>query len=64
MEKRSLIHKIDFLWNGLDKTLGLIVLALVAIILGVQLFLAGFIGELLITNSDKTTNYQIKEEIS
>ncbi|MEY3523239.1 MAG: hypothetical protein RIT33_656 [Pseudomonadota bacterium] len=31
MEKRSLIHKIDFLWNGLDKTLGLIVLALVAI---------------------------------
>lgn len=39
-------------------------LALVAIILGVQLFLAGFIGELLITNSDKTTNYQIKEEIS
>ena len=39
-------------------------LALVAIILGVQVFLAGFIGELLITNSDKTTNYQIKEEIS
>jgi len=31
MEKRSLIHKIDFLWSGLDKTLGLIVLALVAI---------------------------------
>ena len=31
MEKRSLIHKIDFLWHGLDKTLGLIVLALVAI---------------------------------
>jgi rod shape determining protein RodA len=31
MEKRSLIHKIDFLWSGLDKTLGLIVLALVGI---------------------------------
>jgi rod shape determining protein RodA len=31
MEKRSLIHKIDFLWRGLDKTLGLIVLALVVI---------------------------------
>ena len=31
MEKRSLIHKIDFLWHGLDKTLGVIVLALVAI---------------------------------
>ncbi len=39
-------------------------IALVAIILGVQLFLAGFIGELLITNSDKTTDYKIKEEIS
>ncbi len=31
MEKRSLIHKIDFLWRDLDRTLGLIVLALVAI---------------------------------
>lgn len=39
-------------------------LALVAIILGVQLFLAGFLGELLVTNSDKTTQYQIKEEIA
>lgn len=39
-------------------------LALVAIILGVQLFLAGFIGELMVTNSDKTTQYQIKEDIS
>ncbi len=39
-------------------------LALVAIILGVQLFVAGFLGELLVTNSDKTTQYQIKEEIA
>lgn len=31
MEKRSLIHKFDFLWRGLDKTLGLIVLALIII---------------------------------
>lgn len=38
-------------------------LALVAIILGVQLFLAGFIGELLTTNSDKTTDYQIRETL-
>jgi glycosyltransferase involved in cell wall biosynthesis len=38
-------------------------LALVAIILGVQLFLAGFIGELLVTNSDKTTDYKIKHTI-
>jgi hypothetical protein len=35
----------------------------VAIILGVQLFLAGFIGELLVTNSDKTTDYKIKHTI-
>jgi len=38
-------------------------LALVAIILGVQLFLAGFIGELLVTNSDKTTDFKIKHTI-
>ena len=38
-------------------------LALVAIIIGVQLFLAGFVGELLATNSDKTTDYQVKERI-
>jgi hypothetical protein len=38
-------------------------LALVAIILGVQLFLAGFIGELIVTNSDKTTDYKIKDTI-
>jgi rod shape determining protein RodA len=31
MEKRPLIHKIDFLWSGLDKGLGLIVIALVGI---------------------------------
>lgn len=37
-------------------------LALVAIIIGVQLFVAGFIGELMTQNSDKTTDYQIKEQ--
>ncbi len=31
MEKRSLISRFDFLWSGLDKTLGLIVLGLIAI---------------------------------
>ena len=31
MEKRSLISRIDFLWRGLDKTLGLVILALVII---------------------------------
>ncbi|MDZ7900513.1 MAG: glycosyltransferase family 2 protein [Arcicella sp.] len=38
-------------------------LALVAIIIGVQLFVAGFIGELMTQNSDKTTDYQIKETV-
>ncbi|TXI13151.1 MAG: rod shape-determining protein RodA [Polynucleobacter sp.] len=31
MEKRSLIHHFDFLWAGLDKVLGLIVLGLIVI---------------------------------
>ena len=38
-------------------------LALVAIIIGVQLFVAGFVGELMTQNSDKTTDYQIKETV-
>jgi glycosyltransferase involved in cell wall biosynthesis len=38
-------------------------IALTVIIIGVQLFLAGFIGELLTTNSERTTDYQIKERI-
>lgn len=38
-------------------------LALVAIVIGVQLFLAGFIGELLTTNSERTTEYQVRERV-
>ena len=38
-------------------------LALVAIIIGVQLFVAGFIGELMTRNSDKVTDYQIRERV-
>ena len=38
-------------------------LALIAIVVGVQLFVAGFIGELLTTNSDRTTEYQIRERV-
>lgn len=38
-------------------------LALVAIIIGVQLFVAGFIGELMTRNSDKATDYQIRETV-
>lgn len=38
-------------------------LALVAMIVGVQLFLAGFIGELLAASSDRTTDYRIREAV-
>jgi hypothetical protein len=38
-------------------------MALVAIIIGVQLFVAGFIGELMTRNSDKVTDYQIRETV-
>ncbi len=38
-------------------------IALAMVIIGVQLFLAGFIGELIITNSDKTTQFEVKEKI-
>ncbi|MES2796097.1 MAG: glycosyltransferase family 2 protein [Bacteroidota bacterium] len=38
-------------------------ISLTVVIIGVQLFLAGFVGELLTTNSERTTDYQIKEKI-
>ena len=38
-------------------------LALVAVILGFQLFLAGFICEMVSRNSSERNNYNIKEEI-
>ncbi len=47
--------------NITDNTL--FYLALVSIILGSQMFLAGFIGELMTLNSDRTTDYKIKEVI-
>jgi glycosyltransferase involved in cell wall biosynthesis len=39
-------------------------IALTIIIIGVQLFLAGFIGELMATNSEKTTDYKVAETIN
>ncbi len=36
-------------------------ISLTIAIIGVQLFLAGFLGELLTTNSERVTDYQIKE---
>ena len=38
-------------------------LALTTMILGTQLFLAGFIGELIARNSPERNNYQIEKEI-
>jgi len=38
-------------------------LALTAMILGTQLFLAGFIGELISRNAPSRNNYQIEKEI-
>ena len=37
-------------------------LALTAMILGTQLFLAGFLGELISRNSSERNNYQIETE--
>jgi glycosyltransferase involved in cell wall biosynthesis len=39
-------------------------LALVAIVVGTQLFLAGFIGEMITTNSAKTNDYVIAETVN
>ncbi len=38
-------------------------IALTMVIIGVQLFLAGFLGELIVTNSDKTTQFDVKEKV-
>jgi uncharacterized membrane protein len=38
-------------------------LALLAVVLGVMLFLAGFVGELISRSSSERNNYQIKEKL-
>ncbi|MBC7450398.1 MAG: glycosyltransferase family 2 protein [Cytophagales bacterium] len=38
-------------------------LALIAIVIGVQLFMAGFLGEMMIQHSDKKNDYLVSEEI-
>jgi hypothetical protein len=37
-------------------------LAILAMIIGTQLFLAGFLGELMVMQSDKTTDYQVRQK--
>jgi glycosyltransferase involved in cell wall biosynthesis len=59
--------KMYFLFNNLPATniaeMSGFYIALTAMIIGVQLFLAGFIGELISRNSQDRNNYQIEEEI-
>ena len=42
----------------------LFLLALVALIIGVQLFVTGFIAELMTSNQSKETEYKIDEELN
>jgi glycosyltransferase involved in cell wall biosynthesis len=62
-----IFEKIYKIWtNALYRNLTdnpLFFISLTVIIIGVQMFLAGFVGELLTTNSERTTDYQIKEKI-
>lgn len=39
-------------------------LALIAVVIGVQLFLAGFLGELLVSNGDRQEEYNIEKEVN
>ena len=59
-------HKLYNLTNGLPYTLitdsPYFYLALTLMILGTQLFLAGFIGELIARNAPERNNYKIEEE--
>jgi glycosyltransferase involved in cell wall biosynthesis len=59
--------KMYFLFNNLPATniaeMSGFYIALAAMIIGVQLFLAGFIGELISRNSQDRNNYQVEEEI-
>ena len=60
-------NKLYCLYNGLPYRLvtdsPYFYLALTAMILGTQLFLAGFVGELISRNSSERNNYQIEAEL-
>ncbi|WP_346696272.1 glycosyltransferase family 2 protein [Barnesiella viscericola] len=60
-------NKLYCLYNGLPYRLvtdsPYFYLALTAMILGTQLFLAGFVGELISRNSSERNNYQIESEL-
>jgi len=57
----ALINKLEDAKNIADQSVFYI--ALVFVILGTQMFLAGFLGEMISRNSPNRNNYQIKERI-
>ncbi len=61
------VNKLYYLINGIPHALvtssPYFYLALTAMIIGVQLFVAGFLGELISRNSAERNNYQIEKEL-
>ena len=61
------IQKIYFLWNNLlarnIAEMSVFYIALTSMIIGVQLFLAGFISEMVSRNAYDRSNYQIEKEL-
>ncbi|MGC9375242.1 MAG: glycosyltransferase family 2 protein [Bacteroidales bacterium] len=61
-------QKIYFLWNNIKAPLvsdsPIFYIALTSMIMGTQLFLAGFLGELISRNSSDRNNYQIEQKIN
>ncbi|HSH51979.1 MAG TPA: glycosyltransferase family 2 protein [Bacteroidales bacterium] len=61
-------QKLYFLWNNIQAPLvtnsPVFYIALTSMIMGTQLFLAGFLGELISRNSSDRNNYQIDQKIN
>jgi glycosyltransferase involved in cell wall biosynthesis len=61
-------QKLYFLWNNIKAPLvsdsPIFYIALTSMIMGTQLFLAGFLGELISRNSSDRNNYQIEQKIN
>ena len=61
------VHKLYAMYSGLPYILvtdsPYFYLALTTMILGTQLFLAGFIGEMIARNAPERNNYKIEKEI-
>lgn len=61
-------QKLYYLWNGINAPLvtssPIFYIALTSMIMGTQLFLAGFLGELVSRSSSDRNNYQIEKKIN